>query len=429
MSALTSRVLGAHDDRRRRGDLAVARRQRRRLGAERDEILGVGAELPGPEQQRQPRAARHSPAGTGWARTPRAARGRGWPVPPAARPASGTARRGRGRAAARVVPGDAARPGMADRREQHQAARELGRLQRHREPQHARERMDDDDRLARRRAPAAPRRIRRLAAAARRRRGRRAGRCSRGRAGRRRRRETPRRPAAPPARHAGSAKLPEAPCASSTAPRSALSRRRLDDMQPAGAEVDADGRPGDSGARRRGGTTSVEIRAKQRPPRRERRRAPAIKASWLHKRGLRAGARLLHRLIGRRELQRAVVDVQRRFGVAGVEHHRGEAGERADVARLALQRLRDIGHRAGDVAGAGTAPSRARSTPPTNRDRGRRRRRADCSASARLAVSRAFSARDSSRSAVSEPDCRRKWSISPRMPAASSGKRVLASRA
>ena len=45
-----------------------------------------------------------------------------------------------------IVPGHAPRPGMADRRDEDEAAHEFGRVQRHGEAERAGQRMDDDDR-------------------------------------------------------------------------------------------------------------------------------------------------------------------------------------------------------------------------------------------------------------------------------------------
>jgi len=136
----------AGDDRGRRGDRAVARRQRRHMRREVDDVLGVRLEMARPQHQGKARPADvvgrrrigiedGADAGAHGGET-------GGKDDQAAKQRPESPRRGE-----RVIPGHAARPGMAGRRDQHQAAHEFGRVQRHGEAERAGQRMNDHDRL------------------------------------------------------------------------------------------------------------------------------------------------------------------------------------------------------------------------------------------------------------------------------------------
>src|SRR6185503_18307105 len=56
-----------------------------------------------------------------------------------------------------------------------------------------------------------------------------------------------------------------------------------------------------------------------------------------------------HALQARVDRKRAAVDFERLSVVADVVQHQPEAGERAEVARLALQDLADVGERAAEI--------------------------------------------------------------------------------
>ena len=139
-------VVIAGDDRRRDTN--------RRIARDSAATCASAAEPPHPRRWREngacgrPAAAasrRRSPWAAHRERILRARRCGSRRNPPAARPGGKTPARTSAR-----PPADntrrCCRPGMADRREQHEAAGEIRRFERHRQAEHAGERMDDDDR-------------------------------------------------------------------------------------------------------------------------------------------------------------------------------------------------------------------------------------------------------------------------------------------
>jgi hypothetical protein len=137
----------AGDDLGRGADRRVARRKRADRGLRMSDVLAVGAKVERPQHERQ--AGRLDEAGRRRIGGEHGLHRRCHP---------GHADRQRQKAPERrpeqgmgpdlVIPGDAARPGMADGRDQRQRAHEVGRLKRQCEARDAPERMADDNRLS-----------------------------------------------------------------------------------------------------------------------------------------------------------------------------------------------------------------------------------------------------------------------------------------